>query len=671
MKTFLEYILTEMASSVDEDMLGHLTHTKDIPHEDPKHTNGAVDLIRQFHNLRQGKPSTVSASLKHDGGASVHVIHNKDGTIGVSDKHRLARGVVAHSDEEIEHHFGKHPEYASALKHLRAHGKEIVAPGHHVQGDILFTPGDSTHKRKGSDVSYTPNRLTYHAKTSAPVGLAVHTEVTHGVAHAPSKKAVKSSKNVFVPKTEFKPSEHEYSDESKAAVEHHLGAAEKLLKDHTTEHLTPEHIQHFTIYNNRVARGGRKPSVEGYTKYLRSRGNEEASKLKSPAGQEKKRGQFESMAKHVEANSEHFNRSLQIRHHLQAATDHVLHGINHPDLETSTDGKASKGEGVVLQKKDSAGRLRPAAKLVHSDIQHALGNNPRFPTKGAINEAKSQSSGVLAVGKVRYATLGHKKMVDQAKKIAKKVKGKLHIHLTGASDPLTPEQKKSHAEAMFGHPVESTTNVLDSLRKLNGHHHTLHIVAGSDRAPEYRKIAEKYNGKPDKKGNIPFHFPGGVHVHEVSGKREDVDKHPTKMSRDELEKSASATKIVGLAKSGDYEGFKAYHPDMSEKIVKSNYNMIRKQGQSLKETFLSYIHENMKQKEAQKRFLTPGWKGKASQLGDVSDKDLEDVKKLLNPSPEMNKKKLNEKMDRMISFRKRIDAMRLVPTRSGSKGNEE
>ena len=79
----------------------------------------------------------------------------------------------------------------------------------------------------------------------------------------------------------------------------------------------------------------------------------------------------------------------------------------------------------------------------------------------------------------------------------------------------------------------------------------------------------------------------------------------------------------------------------------------------------------MKQKEAQKRFLTPGWKGKASQLDDVSDKDLEDVKKLLNPSPEKNKNKLNEKMDRMISFRKRIDAMRLVPTRSGSKGDEE
>jgi hypothetical protein len=541
MRSFLEYL--NEAVSVDDDLLGHLTHTKDLPHEAPQHSHAAVDLIRQFHNLRQGKPSTVSASLKHDGGASVHIVHGADGQVGISDKHRLARGVVAHSDQEIDQHFGKHPGYAEALKHLRNHGHEIVGKGHHVQGDILWTPGDGTSEHKGGKTSYTPNRLTYHAKSSAPVGIAIHTEVSKGVAHAPEKKAIQSSKNIFVPRTDFKPSEHPYSDEDKKAVEHHLGQAEKLLAKHTTEHLTPEHKEHFTIYNNRVARGNRKPSVAGYASYLRGRGEEAAKKLKSEAGQKKARDKFESLAKHAEDNSEHFQRSLNIRHHLQAATDHALGGVKHPDLETSVDGKQSKTEGIVIQKKDNEGRLRPVSKLVHSDVQHALGNNPRFPTKGAINESKTGSTGVLFVGKVRYATLGHKKAIDQAKGIAKKNKGKLHIHLTGTSDPLTPEQKKEHAEAMFDHPVESTTNVLDSLSRLNGQHHTLHIVAGSDRVNEYRKIAEKYNGKPDKKGNIPFHFPGGVHVHEVTGKREDIDKHPTQMSKDELERSASATKI--------------------------------------------------------------------------------------------------------------------------------
>ena len=216
----------------------------------------------------------------------------------------------------------------------------------------------------------------------------------------------------------------------------------------------------------------------------------------------------------------------------------------------------------------------------------------------------------------------------------------------------------------------STTTVLDSLSRLNGHHHTLHIVAGSDRAPEYRKIAEKYNGKPDKKGNVPFHFPGGVHVHEVTGKREDVDKHPTEMSRDELERSASATKIVGLAKSGDYKGFKAYHPDIPEHIVKGNYNMIRKQSKTLKETFLSYIRESAEKRKAEMEFMKSGHKGKASQLTGVTVKELEDAAKYFKT--DRKDRKLNEVIDAMIKYRMEVDRdKRLPPTRSGSKGDEE
>jgi len=623
---FIQYLLE--ATSMDDELLGHLTHTKDIPHESPEHVHAAIDLIHQFHNLRQGKPSTVSASLKHDGGASVHILHDKDGRVGVSDKHRLDRGVVAYSDEDVDKHFGKHPGYAEALKNLRNHGHEIVSKGHHVQGDILWTPNDSTTKRKESKVDYTPNRITYHAISSSPLGIAIHTEVKNGIAQAPSKSAVKKSKNVFVPRTDFNSSEHEYSSRDQESVESHLAKATELTKNHTTEHLTPEHIEHLTIYHNRVARGHRKPTVAGYASYLRSRGETDSKKPKSEAGQRKVRDKFESMARHVEQNSEHFERSIQIRHHLQSATDTVLNGINHPDLETSIDGKKSRGEGIVLQKKDNKGQLRPVAKLVHSDVQHALGNNPRFPTKGAINESKA-NAGVLAIGKIRYATPGHVKMINHAKDIAEQKNARLHIHLTGTSDPLTPEQKKTHAEAMFKHPVESTKSVIDSLSNLSGEYEELHIVPGSDRAEEYRKLAEKYNGKPDKSGKVPFHFPGGIHIHEVSGKRSsiaDIGKHPTEMNKDELERSSSATEIIGLAKKGDYAGFKAYHPDVSDKTVRSNYETIRSQSSEPKE------------------------KGK---------KTVKQVRKALK-----------ERIDPMIQFRKSIDDKRLVPTRSSSKGGD-
>ena len=147
MLSFQEYLLE--ATSMDDELLGHLTHVKDIPHEAPEHVGTAIGLIRDFHKLRQGQSSGVTASMKHDGGASVHILHDKDGRVGVSDKHRLSRGVVAYSDEEVDKHFGKHPDYAAALKHLRSHGSSIVARGHHVQGDILWSPGDKTSKKDG------------------------------------------------------------------------------------------------------------------------------------------------------------------------------------------------------------------------------------------------------------------------------------------------------------------------------------------------------------------------------------------------------------------------------------------------------------------------------------------------------------------------------------------
>lgn len=158
--------------------------------------------------------------------------------------------------------------------------------------------------------------------------------------------------------------------------------------------------------------------------------------------------------------------------------------------------------------------------------------------------------GVAFYGKVRIPTIGHRKAIDAAKGIAKKVGGKLSIGLSGTSKPLTPETKKAHAEMMFNHPVstgdEHSKNLFSYLSHLNQHHDEIHLVAGSDRAPEYRRTLQQWNGKADKSGKTAFNFKKWK-VHEVEGERGDVNKHPTKMSQDELERSVSATKLEGLA----------------------------------------------------------------------------------------------------------------------------
>ena len=370
MRSFISFL--REATSIDDEQLGHLTHTKDIPHEDTKKGQEAINLLRDFHNIRQGKPSgDTKATLKVDGGASVHVIHDNKG-VGVSDKHRFKRGVIARTPKEVDQHFGHAPTYAAALKHLLKHGKDFVNKGHHVQGDLLFSPAEEV-KKEGEHTSATPNAITYKSKTKAPVGIAVHTEVKKGVAQALSKGALKHSDKVFVPKHEYHADPATYSKEHKAATEHHLNMAQQLLDNHTTEHLTPEHSKHFVTYLNGTTRQNTKPSVNGFKAHLNKIKEKEVSKLKTPVGQMRKEQHYNSLLKHIDDNKENFQRSLEIRHHLGQATEHLLKNIHHPDMETSIEGKKSPGEGIVLQKNN-----RPVSKLVPQKVSHKILTNTRF-----------------------------------------------------------------------------------------------------------------------------------------------------------------------------------------------------------------------------------------------------------------------------------------------------
>lgn len=366
----------QATTSVDEDLLGHLTHTRDLPHEAPQHAQTAIELLQQFHNLRSGLPSTITASYKHDGGASIHII-NQNGRIGVSDKHRFKRGVIAWSPEEIDQHFGHIPEYAAGLKHIWANGQNIVGRNRHVQSDTYWFPND-THREMGGMTTFTANRITGKVRSKAPVGLAIHSEITNGVAHVPTKGAILSHPSIFVAQNDFKPDPHNYDLESRNAVQHHLQAAKDLLQDHDTSHLTPEHIQHFTTYMNRTLRGGTEPSLKGYLKHLQQTQQVEVGKRKSPVGQQRISSFYDNMMQHVRDNSDGFQRSLQLRHHLSQATEALLKNLRHPDIETSIDGVASPGEGVVLAQKDKQGKSRPVSKLVSRPVSQKILNNPRF-----------------------------------------------------------------------------------------------------------------------------------------------------------------------------------------------------------------------------------------------------------------------------------------------------
>jgi hypothetical protein len=184
-------------------------------------------------------------------------------------------------------------------------------------------------------------------------------------------------------------------------------------------------------------------------------------------------------------------------------------------------------------------------------------------------------------GKVRIPTIGHAKVVDSVKEHAKKTGGEVSVGLSGADKPLPVDIKKSHAEKLFGTKVDVGAPHTKTLVSYLSHLHqtgTKHLTlfAGSDRAKEYHTLISKYNGKADKKGNVPFHFKS-FKVNKVGADREEgeINKHPKDMSRSELEQTVSASRLEKIANSGDYESFKHYHPGLKDSHVKSVYDAIR------------------------------------------------------------------------------------------------
>lgn len=187
--------------------------------------------------------------------------------------------------------------------------------------------------------------------------------------------------------------------------------------------------------------------------------------------------------------------------------------------------------------------------------------------------------GVAFYGKARIPQRGHRTAVDQGKQLAQKVGGKLTVGLSGAAEPLDIPTKKALAEKLFNHPVHvgtpETRSLHHFLTHMNQHHDDLHLIAGSDRVPEYQEYLKKYNGRPNKKGQIDFNFKSWK-VHTAGGTRTESDKDPRDMSEDELTSTVSASKLEKLAKEGNWDHFKAYHAGVPTAQVRRVYSKIRK-----------------------------------------------------------------------------------------------
>ena len=191
--------------------------------------------------------------------------------------------------------------------------------------------------------------------------------------------------------------------------------------------------------------------------------------------------------------------------------------------------------------------------------------------KKFLQEAKEKHA-VLAFGRMNPPTTGHAKLVDKVKEVASEHNASHHVVLSGTQDkyknPLSSAQKVKHAKRFFPNTnvvaaTKDNPTFLSQAEKLHKQGVThLHMVAGSDRLPEYQKLLHRYNG--DHEGAL-FHFKK-ITLHSA-GER-DPDAEGTE--------GMSASKMRSHAQDGNYKEFtKGIPPHVKPHHAKELYHDVR------------------------------------------------------------------------------------------------
>lgn len=196
-------------------------------------------------------------------------------------------------------------------------------------------------------------------------------------------------------------------------------------------------------------------------------------------------------------------------------------------------------------------------------------------------DAQTHTPVVMAFGRMNPPTIGHEKLVDRVKQLAKDYKAPHHIIVSHSMDakknPLELASKIKHAKRFFpganitGSSKEKPTFLQHAAALHQAGHDHLIMVAGSDRIPEYEQKLNQYNGEgPGKLFNFKK-------IEVKSAGQRDPDA--------EGAEGMSASKMREHAKSGDFNSFRQGVPShVPEKHARELFRDVRK-GMGLNEDY--------------------------------------------------------------------------------------
>lgn len=329
----------------------HLPHAAESAfHPDKEHLDSTINRI---HEIVSGK---APLSRKIDDRMSFQVKKDPDGRVAV--KYKGSGAKYNYSQKDIDTQHSNKPHVAAPLSAILAHVHKVLpdAPGEY-QGGFLSTP--ETRTTENGHVSHTPNTIKYSHPTNSEDGknlaksklsIILHSKLDDSGKPSPvGANEFKSHPDVHVMNPVVTDEERRIDPKTKQVIANHLNAASELARKHTHAH-HEGHEADLVSYGNSGFDTNQKLNVNGYKKFVSARKQKEMDKLKSDAGKNKKRAELDAAMQHLDKHADKFNRSFEIYHHIQKATETLADSLTktaHGGYKTHIGDKQTGGEGFV------------------------------------------------------------------------------------------------------------------------------------------------------------------------------------------------------------------------------------------------------------------------------------------------------------------------------------
>lgn len=395
MKSFATYLKEEKdalghGSDAHDGKLKHIHHAEDRPllHGAGGFEHARGSLLRANEHMKSGAKNS-NLSMKYDGSpAVVYGHHPESGKFFVASKSAFNKTPkINYSEKDVDKNHGHAPGLAEKLKAALKHLPKVAPKSGVYQGDLMHSKTDVTHHENGS-ASFTPNTITYtaHGKEAEAVkksklGVVTHTQY-HGkdlasmhAAPLHSSEGFKEHPDVYHKSPEHDTSKVDYPEKAQKEFHKHMDAAKDIHDTHAGKMYpaTKKHqgeASHLATYINSTVRTDSVPTAGGLQKHIAGHYERAASKLKSEAGQAKRKAEGAEQVGHIEANKSHYENLLSMHHHLhQAKNVLVKHLESHEGgLEHHISGQKSKPEGFVVHHENEPTKLVNRAEFAKANL---------------------------------------------------------------------------------------------------------------------------------------------------------------------------------------------------------------------------------------------------------------------------------------------------------------